>query len=265
MKYLFWNTNKKKVNYILLELIVHFSCDVIALAEYNDDIEELMSMICNKGIRLYSVPKIACERLVIITKYHYEKIETFQEESHYTIKCMPHDTLGTQIIAFVHLQSKMYANMHDNINELQTVRKAIEDTERIVNSKKSIIVGDFNINPFEESMVSAIGMHSLSCRKVVFRNKIRRIQNKQHYTFYNPMWNMLGDMDSPSGTYYYSKGSTLKYFWNTFDQVIIRPELIENFKLDKLKIIDCVGTIKLLDNNGIPSVSDHLPIYFEIC
>lgn len=264
MKYLFWNTNKKKINSYLLSLIENLSCDIIALAEYQDDMEELLNMLHSKGIRLYHVPKMGCDRLDIITKYHYEEIETFQEENHYTIKCLPHDTLGIQIVAFVHLPSKMYATTHDNLEQLMIIRNAVEKTETILESRKTLIVGDFNINPFEESMVSAAGLHSLACRKVVSRNKSREVREKEYFTFYNPMWNLMGDKDSPAGTYYYSKGGIMKYFWNTFDQVIIRPDLIENFILDKLIIIDHIDNKSLLNRNGKPSISDHLPIYFEI-
>ena len=67
------------------------------------------------------------------------------------------------------------------------------------------------------------------------------------------------------GTYYYAT-STKSYYWYTYDQVILRPELINRFNIDKLNIITEINN-KSLINKGIPNkkeISDHLPIKFEI-
>ncbi len=82
--------------------------------------------------------------------------------------------------------------------------------------------------------------------------------------FYNPMWNLFGDNDNKPGTFYYKKSAHLMYFWNTLDQVIIRPGLIDSFNSDSLEIISSVGEISLVDENHRPRLSDHLPIFFSI-
>lgn len=84
--------------------------------------------------------------------------------------------------------------------------------------------------------------------------------------FYNPMWNFLGDYKQPYGTYYCNTGGTQNIYWNIFDQVLFRPALKERFVKESLKILTETETRYLLDNNGHPdrSISDHLPIIFEI-
>ena len=75
------------------------------------------------------------------------------------------------------------------------------------------------------------------------------------------------DNNSPPGTYYYSSSEQVSYFWNIFDQVIIRPDVVEFFDIDSLKVVTQVDDIKLLNKNGIPdknNISDHLPIFFSI-
>ena len=50
-----------------------------------------------------------------------------------------------------------------------------------------------------------------------------------------------------------------------FDQVLIRPDLIERFDFFKLQILESDGKSYLLSENGIPNkgkMSDHLPIMF---
>ena len=85
-------------------------------------------------------------------------------------------------------------------------------------------------------------------------------------TFYNPMLNLLGDRVTPEGSYYYSTDPYLSYYWYIFDQVVIRPSIIENFNFDKLEIIKDVSDYSLVTDLSIPNkdISDHLPIFFSI-
>jgi hypothetical protein len=80
------------------------------------------------------------------------------------------------------------------------------------------------------------------------------------------MWGYLGDRTpGPPGTYYYSASSPLTYFWNTFDQMLLRPDLMNT--LTELQILDTDGQTSLLTKAGKPrksEASDHLPILFRL-
>ena len=46
MNYLFWNTNKNKnINTLLVDLIKSYNCEVLALAEYEDDVINLQKKL----------------------------------------------------------------------------------------------------------------------------------------------------------------------------------------------------------------------------
>lgn len=91
---------------------------------------------------------------------------------------------------------------------------------------------------------------------------------REYPFFYNPMWNHFGDAnESPPGTYYYAGSRHKEFFWQMFDQVLLRPDLIELFELGALKILDKDGTSSLLTEHGLPNnnvISDHLPILFKL-
>jgi hypothetical protein len=82
------------------------------------------------------------------------------------------------------------------------------------------------------------------------------------------MWRFFGEnAGGPSGTYYYERAEHVVYFWNIFDQILVRPTLIDCFEDDDLQIIDAVGQVKLTRADGRPNSnvgSDHLPILFEM-
>lgn len=268
MNYLFWNVNKnKRINNVIKDVIIDNDCDVIALAEYEDDLNSLIKDLYSEGYNFYPLDQIGCKRIQIITKFKPKQIKFRHDRDKYTIKTIPHETHNEINIVFLHLQSKTN-DEHDEARafELLNIKNNLEKIEEQYDNKKSIIVGDFNMNPFERPMVSASGIHSLSSSNETLRGK-RTVGGYDFSMFYNPMWNFLGDRCKPEGTYYYSKSQHVNYFWNIFDQVVIRPELVEYFDMEKLKIITNVGSISLLNKNGKPNkqISDHLPLFFNIC
>jgi hypothetical protein len=67
------------------------------------------------------------------------------------------------------------------------------------------------------------------------------------------------------GTYYYRSSQQVSYFWNTFDQVLLRPALLDFFSQDDLRVISEIGDKHLMTENGISAAySDHLPIIVRL-
>jgi len=116
-------------------------------------------------------------------------------------------------------------------------------------------------------MSSSEGLHAIMDRLIV-EGRSRVVKQTESHFFYNPMWSHFGDFPtSPSGTYFFNNsGHVLNYYWNIFDQVLIRPELLPYFEHDDLLILTNAGEHSLLDTNGRPSkdYSDHLPILFNL-
>jgi len=78
----------------------------------------------------------------------------------------------------------------------------------------------------------------------------------------------MGDL-SPGkpGTFYLSESEHKTFFWNMLDQVLIRPDLINSFVAEELKILDSDGKISFLTSKGFPDdriASDHLPLLFKL-
>ncbi|MBV7339064.1 hypothetical protein KFU94_64775 [Chloroflexi bacterium TSY] len=82
------------------------------------------------------------------------------------------------------------------------------------------------------------------------------------------MWSLSGDISpGPPGTYYFHPSGYSSYYWHIFDQLLIRPDLLEFFDHNTLKVVDTDGEKSLLLDNGTPDkfqTSDHLPLLFQI-
>jgi hypothetical protein len=136
-----------------------------------------------------------------------------------------------------------------------------------VGHRRTVLVGDFNMNPFEAGLVGAAGLHSVMSRQVASR-LVRTVQDREYRFFYNPMWSHFGDSKrKTAGSYYYDNSEQVNYFWNMFDQVLMRPELAERFDPGELSIVASVGSDSLVRADGRPDgtrYSDHLPIIFRM-
>ncbi len=78
-------------------------------------------------------------------------------------------------------------------------KQEIELAEEESGHKNTVIFGDFNMNPFDKGMISAAALNSLPSLRIA-KNESRIIQGPKHSFFYNPSWNLLGDLDDTPGT-----------------------------------------------------------------
>jgi hypothetical protein len=105
-----------------------------------------------------------------------------------------------------------------------------------------------NANPFNEGLTSAGALHAVMSREIASRGS-RTVQHKSYKFFYNPMWSHFGDWNGkPCGTYYYPKSTHLCYFWDMFDQVLLRPSLID--ELREVRVLTSAGATRLTRANG---------------
>lgn len=265
MNVLFWNTGDNNDIDIIEQIIIENDCDIASFAELEVDANILIASLHGKGFKYYHIPSPGCERLTILSKYELADVENYAESYYYTFKVFPHPHLKSILIAFVHFPSKLHADLYDHLGEASDLKEAIEEMESIVNCENTIILGDFNMNPFDPGMISARGMHALPI-KTQAKKGDRIIRGKKYKMFYNPMWKFFTEEHGPGGTFYYSKATSLLFHWNILDQIILRPKLIPIFNISELKLISFIGSKNLITKSGIidKKISDHLPVFFVI-
>lgn len=249
------------INPILRDLITEICISIVVLAEYTADINDLIRLLYDSGVIMEHIPTVGCDRIHILGRIDFH-IEPQLQTDYASIQVIGRDT----ILCCVHLNSQIYSD-HVSRREI-VIEQIINDILKLengLNTTNTIIVGDFNINPYDNSCVNARYFHGIPIYEDAMRES-RNIAGKEFRMFYNPMWNFLGDFKEPYGTYYRSAADTFNPYWHIYDQVIIRPSLRSRFVDGNLKIITGSANVSLLDKNKHPnhSISDHLPITFEI-
>ena len=261
MKILFWNTHKNKnINNYIKNIIIDNAISIVILAEYCANINELLNMLLLEGRNMHQYITSGCERITILGSIN--DVQPSFQSSYASCQIIQNNYL----LCCVHLPSQIYEN--SNRKREIIISQIIEDIclkEKELNSDNTIVVGDFNMNPYELGCTDAAFFHGIPIYKESIR-KSRIIAKQEFKMFYNPMWNFWGDFSPPYGTYYYNGSTSDNIYWHIYDQVLIRPILRERFITESLKIITSAKELSLLDKCGHPNVdiSDHLPITFQI-
>lgn len=265
--FLFWNLHKKPLAPILANLALHHNVDVLMLVECTIPMAEMLTALNSKQVQYHFAPSIGCKKVVIYTKFSSEFLRLVDETDRLTIRELRLPGLAEILLAVTHFQSKRYWSDDDQAMGCNLLSMSIQKAEKKVQHTRTVLIGDFNMNPFETGMVSASGLHAVMTREIALRGS-RKVSKQDYPFFYNPMWSHFGDArGTPSGTHYYTGSRHKEYFWHMFDQVLFRPGLIELFPPGTLKILSTDGTNSFLTEQGLPNdsvVSDHLPILFSL-
>ena len=261
MKVLFWNTHQNKdINPILYEIIVENDISLVILAEYDAQADDLIESLARRGVVMWKYITTGCDRISIWG--NISRVEPGMQSQYASIQVIN----DKDIFCCVHLPSKIFSQNEGMRNiAISQIISDICSIEEEMNTENTIVVGDFNIDPFEAGCINADLLHSIPVY-IETQKKSRIIAGQEFRMFYNPMWNFLGDFNSPFGTYYFGGSNVDNTFWHLYDQVILRPALRERFIDNSLRILTETKSKSLLNSKGHPDkcISDHLPIVFEI-
>jgi hypothetical protein len=268
LNFLFWNVQKKDLTPQIVNLAHSKQVDVLILAE-NPVSDAALVLALNKSGSTFSEnhPRANCKRLTVVTKFPYNFITPVWEDGRMTTRRITLPGIPPFLLTALHLPDKMSnSTASQSVNASQVATQLLE-TEVQRSIDRHLVIGDFNMNPFEEGMMKADGLHGTMSSRVA-QTRTRTVQRKTYPYFYNPTWSLLGDLTKEAaGTHYYRRAEHICYEWNVFDQVLLRPSLIPNFVKESLMILEEDGVTSLLKANGRPNkatYSDHLPLYFTL-
>jgi hypothetical protein len=248
-------------------LALQYQVDVLILAECTIEPAVMLNTLNQKNRPNFHLTTSNCDRIVIYTRFPSKFLRPLKETSRISIRRLTLPAQTEVLLVAVHLPSRYRWERDDLRGECAELASLVREVEERVGHTRTVLVGDLNADPFEDGLVEATGLHAVMTREVALREQ-RTIQSRQYPFFYNPMWGYFGDATpGPPGTYYYPGTGHVEYFWHIFDQVLVRPQLLDCFRNEHLKILTSDGDLSFLTARGLPDkayVSDHLPILFTL-
>ena len=267
MNFLYWNFKSVNKLKTLRSVTDTYKPDIVILSECNILRHIILQTLNKTNPYYYRLTFNPIQDPIYFVNLPKQSFKTIHDGEGVSIREIDSPLGISFILVTVHLPSKMHYNSEDqHAFAIRTVR-TIEEFENMSDHQNTIVVGDFNMNPFEPGLVGSESFHAVMSKDVAMKIS-RKVKGKHRKYFYNPMWSHFGDFpNKPPGTFYYNKSVPINYFWNMFDQVLIRPNLINHFEEENLEIITKAGDLNLATKSGRPNSiigSDHFPIFFSI-
>ncbi len=244
---------------MLAECVIPEDSMLDALNAEGQDVFRRVPALASRGFDLYSRFDPGCFGSVL------------QEADHYLIRRLTPPNGIEIVLVTAHLASPLRKDRPARHSRCIGLAQAIRDAEKAASNDQTVVFGDLNVNPFDDALLDVRGLNALADRRTVQRKDPRRFgrpQAEEFRIFYNAMWSHFGDAVQPAGTYYYDQSNPeVDPLWNIFDQVLLRPGLLERFRNKNLKILTTDGTVSFIWEDGRPNgdvYSDHLPIWFQL-
>jgi exonuclease III len=264
-KFLFWNLNRRELYGFVSNLARQEEADVVILAECPTAPARMLEEL-NAEAPDYQYAPGNCGHLHFFTRFESSWLVPLWESHRVSIRRLTLPERQSILVAAAHLPAKITFSQPSQMIETVHLAKSIDEIENSEGHERTIVLGDLNMNPFEMGMVIAGGLHAVMSRRVAERHT-RTVQRQKYKYFYNPMWNHLGDNGEAGGTFYYEAGEHLCYYWNVFDQVLLRPDLLGGLAPKGVRIPTLIRGHSLLQDDGRPDkemASDHLPVTLEL-
>lgn len=267
MTCLFWNVYRRHLGDLVCRLAAQERADVVVLAESAAESQTTLDALRRQVDESFFEPTSVTPRLQLFARHPaFDLDEVYGDASgRLTIRVLRYEQTEFLFVA-AHLPSKVNWTPADQTAEVQTLANQIREEETRRGHCRTILCGDLNMNPFEDGVVEAAGLHAMMTKTTV-KARSRKVQGRDYPFFYNPMWGFFGDRtQGPPGTFYYRHSGHLSYEWNMFDQVLIRDEALPWFAGD-IEIVTKIGDTELSGPAGRPNTeigSDHFPIVFRL-
>lgn len=265
--FLFWNLKAQPLRDRLARLAVAHAVDVLVVAECETQSASVSRALSEATGSAYRVVPGSGSALRVFTRtpladWRALLSDTLEAWLAFRFRAPS----GPELLLFaVHMWSKLHTTEPDRMQDAKELADDVQRLEGEQGHARTLVVGDFNVNPFEVPLVWSSGLHAVPDRRAAER-EVRTIHAREYPLMYNPTWGVMGDRTpGPSGTFYRASSETVNYFWNTYDQVLMRPALAGHLR--ELRVLDSDGTESLLTASGLPDAvngSDHLPLLFRL-
>jgi hypothetical protein len=263
--FLFWNINRQDLGHHVSALAAEHEADIVALAECSSAVSILAALnpVGRNAVWIYA------------STFVRTKVELFiKGDARFTVPLFDGPRISIReirfpatqpfLLALIHLASGLHYSEEDKAAEAREINSSIGAAEQRVGYSRTLVLGDFNMNPYSAGVFSANGFNAVMTRDVAATG-LRNVGGKSFPYFFNPMWNLFGDGDMRiPGTYYYRPSGYASVHWHIFDQVLLRPHLMHRFRTEDVEILHGSSIGSLINNRGKPNVSDHLPIKFKL-
>ena len=266
---LFWNLNRKKNTEHIISCIVENDVDIAVFAEFrekdgNSMVIETAAIEHGLGDMYAWISGVEADgKVILLAKKSVGEVRKIQQDdrSRYSLYIV-NTPMKSYILAAVHLEDRLSDPY--SASRKKTIKRLVSEiksNEEILRIKNTIVIGDFNANPYDEELLDKDAFNAVLFKTIIKANEFTSPEGDRIERFYNPIIHYLSESTEMYGSHYYD-GSTKHWtpYWHCLDQVLVRKNLVD--LIQEIKYLKRIGDKSLLNRAKKPNekISDHLPL-----
>ena len=178
MKFLYWNVKEKSIQSIVVELAHQYELDVIILSECKFSLDEFLVELNTPVTRKYGLPVNPVPDPIIVSRLPRASFKLILDRPGISVRRLV-PPIGPDILMFaVHLSSKLYQDKDDQTLFCTRLARYIDTEEKKIGHRRTLVVGDLNMNPFEAGVVGAEGLHGVMARTIA-QKESRKVSDEE--------------------------------------------------------------------------------------
>ncbi len=189
--FLFWNVGKNSLSKHLGEATRKHQVDLAILAECQelgpDIVRELNSRHPQQPYWEFTG---GVSSLRFFTRLPAQSIHAISDDGRASLRSITPPLGPGILIAAAHLRSKLWADDFDQHFAAMAFNRLIIEAEQKVGHKRTLVIGDLNMDPFDPGMMAANGLHAVMDKMTA--RKVNRIVQGESYEFFY-MWSRMGN------------------------------------------------------------------------
>lgn len=244
---------------LILDALEEFDVDIAVFAEHDG-----VDWPSFKSTSPYHVESGlgGCKKLLLLSKVSWN-ISIAQEQNRYAIYNVSSPfSQKKYVLCAAHLEDRFTT---DSIRRVMTIGRLVNDIQNLeecCKTKKSIILGDFNANPYDTEMLATNAFNSVLFKALIKQKEFTVVNKERFRRLYNPILDYISEDSHMYGSIYNTNKSDSP-IWHCFDQVLVTKELVD--------CIQNVSYLRMISNTSLMAnvkpnkcISDHLPLLVVI-
>lgn len=256
---LFWNLKRNAIEDYIIDCIVENNIDISVFSEF--DGIDFIKIQKSLGKMYGHILTVQDDRKVTLIAKTTFRVTVVQQQNRYNIYHVK-TAVKDYLLAAVHLEDRRNYKSAERIETIKRLIADIEQTEELLKCSNTIVIGDFNANPYDEELLSKFAFNSVLFKAIIEKSELTNPNSLKRKRFYNPILHYISEDTEMYGSFYHEK-EYLTSYWYCLDQVLVRKGLINN--INQMKYLKRINKKNLLENT-IPNgkISDHLPLLVNI-
>lgn len=258
MNILFWNLKQNNIHGLIKQCLLENNISIAVFSEHSgvDFVSLQKEMHPNYK---YIEGMGGCEKVALFVSSSAQ-VAVKREQSRYALYEVSYCNTN-YIIVGIHLQDRRSSDTAVRIETIGRLMNDIKNLEQSTKCKNTIIIGDFNANPYDAELLQMNAFHAVLFKDLIRKSETRTVDGVAYRRLYNPILHFLSEDTKNYGSFYYSIGSGTP-IWHCLDQVLVSRPLIDS--IVSLRYVRMIGEISLIKATcPNKDISDHLPLFVQ--